>query len=321
MLFSFLTRNTSESLWSKMEQFIQFRSENTQRAYKTAIRDLCAFLGVEQGSRAGEYSISKLTGIEAMNYLLDLKKRVTQDGGQTAPATLTQRLALLRALYGFLVLSHIVEANPWDEAKTMVKFAGAGQKRPTRTLSVEKVRALLDQPDTKTKEGIRDRAALAILFGGALRRSEALGLLVGDINVTDSATCLCLRQTKGGGYQEQPLPAWATERFMRLVLQRKNEGAKNTSPLFVGYDALGNPGRPLTERTFSRNFKKHCLAAGAGDLAPHAARATAITRLLSEGHGYEQVKEFARHKSFRMVEVYDKRAKVAAATLAKNLNF
>ena len=50
------------------------------------------------------------------------------------------------------------------------------------------------------------------------------------------------------------------------------------------------------------------MRAGAGNfVSPHSARATAITKLLSDGFSHREVQEFSRHASIQMVEVYDKR--------------
>jgi integrase len=67
-------------------------------------------------------------------------------------------------------------------------------------------------------------------------------------------------------------------------------------------------------------FKQYCMAAGAGMyVTPHSARATAITKLLSDGVPHRVVQEFSRHASIQMVEWYDKRRFDVEQSPAKGL--
>lgn len=56
-------------------------------------------------------------------------------------------------------------------------------------------------------------------------------------------------------------------------------------------------------------FRKWCFVATGERYHPHCARATAITRLLSDGVQIEIVQLFSRHKKIESVQVYDRRRK------------
>ena len=50
-------------------------------------------------------------------------------------------------------------------------------------LSHEEVERLLDQPDTETILGLRDRAMLSLLYGTGIRASECAGVLEEDVDL------------------------------------------------------------------------------------------------------------------------------------------
>ncbi|NDC37340.1 MAG: hypothetical protein EBZ48_04735, partial [Proteobacteria bacterium] len=161
-------------------------------------------------------------------------------------------------------------------------------------------------------KGVRDRALLAALFGGALRRSEAATLRLGDVRKSNAGTIyLYLRATKAKRDAEQALPKWAAAAVIAWVKQRATDGAGSGDFLFVGY--TGRAGKTPTPEPISASgvyklFKLYCQRAGAGPyVTPHSARATAITRLLESGIAHREVQQFSRHASIQMVELYDKR--------------
>jgi integrase len=64
------------------------------------------------------------------------------------------------------------------------------------------------------------------------------------------------------------------------------------------------------------------MAVGAGPhVTPHSARATAITKLLTDGIPHREVQAFSRHASIQMVEHYDKRRFDVERSPAKGLEF
>ena len=112
---------------------------------------------------------------------------------------------------------------------------------------------------------------------------------------------------------------------MSLIESRKREGAYPGDYVFVSY--RGPAGRIQTDLPLScsglyKLFKGYCMRAGAGRFAtPHSARATAITKLLSDGLNHREVQEFSRHASVQMVEVYDKRRLGVDQNPAKTLKY
>lgn len=335
--------NPSE-LWLRMTAFLSQKAINTQRTYKGIIEEWCAFLGVLAGTSDGALSIIKARDIDALAYRNWLERQIGQkprfsrsaknnnqsldsqilkerirlqkrDGLQItlANGTIRKKIAALRRIYRMLIACGLVRGlNPFDTDSIPPPSATAGQKRPTEMLAFELVPKLLALPDITKPKGIRDRALLAILFGGGLRRSEAVSIRIGDLRKTSSGThFLHLRSTKAKRDADQALPNWAASYTNELLELRLKEGAKNGDYLFISYRGRGGnipTLHPISDSGLYKLFKSYCATLGVERvLSPHSARATAITKLLDEGLGHREVQEFSRHSSVQMVETYDKR--------------
>lgn len=228
-------------------------------------------------------------------------------------ATIAKKFAALRRIYRMLIACNLgITSNPFDSDRVPAPPKNSGQKRPTEMINFNKVQEVLKIPDATIPKGLRDQALLAVMFGGALRRSEVTGLRIGDLRQTEKGTAFIrLRATKAKKDVDQALPPWAAEPVRKLVMQRLTEGAKSGDYLFVSYRGPGGKfptNKPFSTSGLYRLFLSYCRQAGIKDfVSPHSARATAITKLLSDGFSHREVQEFSRHSSIQMVEVYDKR--------------
>lgn len=247
---------------------------------------------------------------------------------QQTNATIWKKFSALRRIYRGLMAADLgIKHNPFDTDRTPPPARDAGKKRPTEMVDFELVMRVVNYPDTKHPKGRRDRAILAALFGGALRRSEVCQLTISDYRRTAQGTpYLYLRATKARKDAEQALPTWAADALDLVVADRQLEGAFAGDPLFVAFKGKGmgrsSPREPISETALYRMFKQACIASGAGIfVSPHSARATAITKLLSEGMTHREVQEFSRHSSIQMVEVYDKRRYSVDQNPARKLKF
>jgi integrase len=63
----------------------------------------------------------------------------------------------------------------------------------------------------------------------------------------------------------------------------------------------------MSYETIKKIWRRYAMLVGVEGAGMHAARATLITKLLTDGVDYRGVQEVSRHSSTRMVEVYDKR--------------
>lgn len=346
-------RSGMHPLWLRIAAFLEMRSKNTRRTYTGIVKEWSLFLGAEPGTAEAARRIitandlhavaykrwleeqpgqnSRLVRSEVVTDLPEKQKRTREhrDGTQRglSNATIHKKFAALRRIYRALISADLgIEKNPFDVDRVPPPPRSSGQRRPTEMIEYELVREIIDLPDLSTRKGIRDSAILAILFGGGLRRSEVVGIRMGDLKKTrQGTTFIQLRVTKGGKDASQALPDWSAIRMWRLYEQRKKDGAGSGDFLFVSF--RGKKGDTHTSDPVSTSglyslFKRYVqLAGGSAHASPHSARATAITRLLDKGLSHRMVKEFSRHASVEMVEVYDKRRLSVDESPAKDLDF
>jgi integrase/recombinase XerD len=355
---------SASQVWLRLTAFLSTRSPNTQIAYRGIIKEWCNFIGSEIGSQAGakrlldandldasyfrkkvleqpgikaRYNNSSVTNISSKDILVNehsistlknigsqQKKTGLEDSA--ANATVAKKLSALRRIYKVFVGSGLISQNPFDSDKVPSPSANSGMKRQTEMIDFKLVKEIINIPDVSNEKGRRDRAILAVLFGGGLRRGEVIKLTLCDVRTTPKGTLyLHLRATKSKRDADQPLPDWASQIVRKLLSERRAQGAKDRDPLFIGYE--GQAGKKPTNKKISESglyllFKKYCKLAGSSDyITPHSARATAITKLLEQGLSHREVKEFSRHSSIQMVEVYDKRRIGIDENAAKELDY
>lgn len=343
----------------RIEAFLSLKSQNTQRTYRSVLKEWCSFLSDNFAGSTGDQSalFRAASDIHAAAYKKWLEGRPGQrprmhrsnannstgsqspsnerrrksnrDGLQStlSNATIAKKFAALRRIYRMLIAYDFgITDNPFDTDKIPPPAARAGQKRPTEMVDFSKVKEILELPERSTSKGLRDKALLAILFGGGLRRGEVVKIRLGDVRRSQAGTVyLHLRATKARKDADQALPAWAVEPVLALVEQRIESGAEDGDYLFISYRGKGGQfptNNPLSANGLYKLFKRYCILAGAGDLvSPHSARATAITKLLSDGVSHREVQEFSRHASVQMVEAYDKRRIGIDENPGKQLDF
>lgn len=346
----------SHRVWLRVSAFLSLKSPATRVTYTGILHEWCRFLGAEAGTSAGAAKMLAATDLHAIAFRKFLESKpgekprfqssstprsgsrelaMNQSSGRgkkkdglestQSNATIHKKFAALRRMYRMLIASNCgIAENPFEADKVPPPPKDAGRKRPTQMIDFDLVMEIISLPDLSTPKGRRDRAILALLFGAGLRRSEVVTLRLGDVRRTSSGTTyLYLRHTKAKRDAEQAIPDWAAESLKALIDDRRVQKASDGDYLFVGF--TGRAGQSVTDRPMSDTglyllFKQYCMAAGAGMyVTPHSARATAITKLLSDGVPHRVVQEFSRHASIQMVEWYDKRRFDVEQSPAKGL--
>lgn len=286
-----------------VEQYIALKRPNTRRSYIAVFGQFAASIG-------GWDNLKAATPADCIAYLAKLKET-------RAPNTIMQRFQALRGFYEFLADLGEIEKNPWRAAARALSFRQKGQVRPTALIEYDLIPSILASFD-HTREGVRNAAIFAMLFGLGLRRSELLGLDVDDImTAPDGTPVAAIRNTKGGENRLQVIPPWVIEYVLPLVLQRL---LQKNGTLICSYSASGEVLGGMSEKTLYRLYratlKKFGILA-----APHSARATFASKLKSQSFEDRDVAEALGHKALGMVKVYDKRSRKLSDCVALRINY
>lgn len=270
-----------------IELFLAMKTPNTKRAYRLAIDEYERVVG----------AVGMATPADAMRYFVRVKN--TKSG-----ATLALKFAAISAIYNYLIDMGLLQKNPLRAVKRSISWRQSAQVRPTAILPVGAVRKIMRLSFEGTKNEIRNKAFLALLFGSGLRRSEAHELTLEQIKVSPGKLLYIeLTKTKAGKRQVRSIAKFAVKYIRKLITQRNCEGAKNTDPLFVFYRVDGGIRGRVDIKTLYRIFKSASARAGYR-AAPHAARVTYATRLHDLTKSLLLVSRALGHSNTQQAEKY-----------------
>jgi len=210
-----------------------------------------------------------------------------------APATRRRRLAAARSL-----LRHRgrIGARPMD-ARAIVALPRLPKRLP-RVLSFEQATLVVEHPDSAPL-GLRDRAALELLYGGGLRVSELTGLRPGDLDLERG---LVRVEGKGGRQRIVPMGRLAADAARRYLSRgRPHLGKQQEAAAFL----LNARGRRISRQGVFGIVRSHAAAVGIeGPVTPHVLRHSFATHLLERGADLRVVQELLGHASVATTEIY-----------------
>ena len=186
-------------------------------------------------------------------------------------STAMRRLSSIRGFFIFLKKEKVYN-DEIPEVKTMKK-----QERLPNCLSIEEVEDLLNAPDIRRPEGLRDRAMLETMYASGLRVSELLALERSRVNYKKAIITIF---GKGAKERKVPLGDFAIEYIQKYVdeVRCKNPGSDSK------YLFLNRYGEPLSRQYFFKQIKKYAAEAGImSPVSPHTLRHSFATHLLENG--------------------------------------
>lgn len=260
-------------------------SKHTALAYVGDLQQLETFLETDR-----VFDLRELSKAELRHWFAALAE-------DHSSRTLARKLGSVRALFRYLVRSGHVQEDP-ARAMRMPKVS----RNLPLFLNAETVERVLTEPfDGRESEveALRDRAILEVLYGSGLRVGEVERLDVVDV---DFVAGVLLVLGKGKKERRTPFgdPARnALERYLerRAELRPRGNGER---ALFVS--ARG--GRFGARRIQELVRRAGVLAAGRGDLHPHALRHSAATHMLEGGADLRAIQDFLGHESVATTERY-----------------
>ncbi len=282
---------------------------NTRKAYASDWADFLAWCArYEQVALPAD-------PLTVRRYLVALAK----DGRKVA--TIQRRLAAITAV-------HARGGHPSPAADPAVRHELAALRRDLGVAPQGKEPVLADDLRAmvaalpEDARGLRDRAMLLLGFAAALRRSELVGLDVGDVAFAKRGLVVTIRRSKsdqeGVGAKVAVAPgadpAACPVRATRRWLQAAHLGA--TGPLFRPIHRTGTVlDRRLNPEHVAQLVKKAAAAAGVAPLAVdggadtlgfagHSLRAGLVTQAALDGVGDADIAATTRHKSRDMVARY-----------------
>lgn len=265
-------------------------SPNTLAGYGSDLADLVRFAATQQ--------VDEVDGLD-LEILRDWLWEGTEK--QLARATIARRAAAARSLTGWL---HRTGRSPTDAGARL--RAPKAQGRLPRVVGSDQVKELFVGLEARAGEGdpsaLRDLAIVELIYGSALRVSEACGADLDDVDLS----ALTVRVTgKGAKDRVVPFGVPASRALIayrdrgRPALAARGEGGAGPA-LFLG-DRGGRIGPRSVYRLVARLLE---AVPGSGPSGPHAFRHSAATHLLDGGADLRAVQAMLGHASLGTTQIY-----------------
>lgn len=171
----------------------------------------------------------------------------------------------------------------------------------------EQAQRLIDAPDVSTLKGLRDRAILAVMVGGGLRRAEVARLAWGDVQMREARWVIVDLVGKGNRVRTVPIPSW-----VKVALDAWREGLANALGIwpdierrvFVSVNKGGVvSGEGLTPQAVYNVVAQYAAEAGL-QVAAHDLRRTFAKLAHKGGAALDQIQLTLGHSSIRTTEQY-----------------
>lgn len=174
-------------------------------------------------------------------------------------------------------------------------------KKPVRLptcLSEEEIDALLDAPDIKKADGLRDKAMLEVMYSSGLRVSELINLEKNNVNLKKGIISVF---GKGAKERKVPLGDYANEYVVKYINKVRNKNKNQQSK----YLFLSKYGEPISRQYFFKQIKKYALIAGINkEISPHTLRHSFATHLLENKATLRVVQEMLGHTNIATTQIY-----------------
>lgn len=213
-------------------------------------------------------------------------------GKKHAGRTLSRHLSSLRGFFFYALEEGVLSENP----AALLENPKLPSLLPD-VLSQEDMELLLSQPDSKDRNGNRDRCMLELLYAAGLRVSELCGLRLLDV---DRQRRLLRVFGKGAKERLVPLHALAMDILDAYMLRWRPAFSPKEDILFVN-----RSGKGLTRQYVWKMVKKYVLQAGLRHpVSPHTFRHSFATHLLEGGADLRTVQILLGHADISATEIY-----------------
>jgi site-specific recombinase XerD len=176
--------------------------------------------------------------------------------------------------------------------------ANKGRRYPAEVLTADEVRGLLKACSRRAPTGIRNAAAIAVMYRGGLRLGELLALKPKDVDAKSGSVAIL--HGKGDRRRAVGLDPTAMALVMRWLDRRKTLGIGPRSPLFATLD-----GRPLKPSYLRTLLPRLAQKAGiAKRVHPHGLRHSLAFELMMEGKPVVLIQQTLGHASLSTTARY-----------------
>ena len=275
-------------------------SDHTRRSYETDLKQFFQFL-------EGRISAREIESLRPDHIILFRKylEEGRLNGKIMEKATVNRKLAVVKSFLNWLKVNQVIRDNPAQ----LVKGFPQSQESALKGLSDDEARKLLSLPRRNSRAGALHSAVLHVLLYLGLRKSELLGLKMGDLTEERGVPVIKVRG-KGHRVRILPITYQVKAALEHYFFACRRDKAQHEEPLFT-------PTKNPVSGQLLKKMHPHAItyivvhyAKKAGILkkiSPHSCRATCISNALDRKATQRSVQHLAGWSTPLMIQRYDKR--------------
>ena len=249
-------------------------------------------------------------------------------GREYAASTIRRRMTTIRKMHREQEHDDPTASSLVDRAWKAIRSDSGVQvaQEGKRALMSEQIRQMVDEIDTETTKGLRDRAVLLMGFVGGMRRSEIAALDVGDLEFAPEGLEVTIRESKtdqeGKGHDVYLTPG-STEGLCPVEALRSWLGAAeiDEGAVFRNVGRWGNArDKRVSGKTINRAVKSAVEAIGLdpSKFGAHSLRAGHVTERKARGESDSAIMD-QTNQSQSTLRRYDRAAKRFRHDTSKSL--
>jgi len=259
-------------------------SDNTISAYRSDLYKYTDFLE----SNKKRLHLNDVTRNDVRDYMIYQKDKALSSN------SISRRLVAIKVLHRFLLRERYVK-----EDITSVLDSPKLWKHLPETLSLGEIEDMIKKPNTRDRIGLRDKAALELMYAAGLRVSELVNLEIDNVNL-EAGFLRCVG--KGSKERIVPIGGQAQSAIRRYIDRSRVSMKRPQSPNALFLSRLG---KKISRQSFWKMIKKYAKSAGINkDITPHTLRHSFATHLLERGADLRVVQEMLGHADISTTQIY-----------------
>jgi integrase/recombinase XerD len=269
---------------------------NTILAYRDAIKLLLCYASDMLNKSVEQLCVEDIDE----SLVLDFLDHVENTRGCT-PRTRNARLAAIRAFFSFIAREEPCLLLLCQKIRTIP--LKRTEHKTVDYLEENQMQALLDSVELNSRNGVRDKALLLLLYNTGARVSEIVQLKVADLRLDGVAQVKLLG--KGQKYRSCPLWPETVEALQDYLKQRT---AKDPAAQQLFLNANCSPITRFGVRHIIGKYailaKNQCPSIAAKAVNPHTIRHTTAMHLLRAGNDINMVSYWLGHADTNTTHIY-----------------
>ena len=273
-------------------------SANTITAYRDTFVLLLNFTQNEKHVNIEKLTLEKITKETIIEFLDWIQKE-----RKCSNSTRNARLAAIHSFYRYLQYESLDYLNECQKILS-IKFKKT-KKESINYLTIEGIKLLLQQPDTRTSMGRRDLTLLSLMYDTGSRVQEVIDFTPSMLRLNKPATIKIVG--KGNKARLVPMLDAQTEHLKNYLKENQlNEPFANMYPLFFNSrkEKLTRAGINFIVHKYTKMARKENGMIIPDKISCHTFRHSKAMHMLQAGVNLVYIRDILGHVSIQTTEIY-----------------